>query len=349
MARRRWSSYALVSPHRVRALCWLALALLPALAILPALTRPLRRGRRRDAPGVVDEMNRRRRRSPLTSVARRCAARGGRRPLRAPAPGPAQPRRGSATGSWPRSRSPCGLLASVVGFVAAVGDPVHWIGDRVGRVPGRRARPTSPAESSRFTFNAGSDRYDTWRVALDDFSDDPLLGDGGGGYQLHLPAQAGRRRPRTSTTRTASSSRLLSELGLGRPCPVRDRDRRGDRSAIVRAATPRPRRGDPRRRSRFASGGYWLMHASRRLVLALSGAHRPGARAGRLRLRTGDPHLAGAHSTRRWRVWLIARARRTRAERDPALALGALTSTTRTRAGAPTSAAPTRTSTAPAA
>ena len=43
--------YALASPYRVRALCWLALAVLPALGILPALTDALPRSRRcRGAP-----------------------------------------------------------------------------------------------------------------------------------------------------------------------------------------------------------------------------------------------------------------------------------------------------------
>ena len=43
--------------------------------------------------------------------------------------------------------------------------------------------PDLGASSSRFSFNAGSERYDLWRVALDDFADDPLFGDGAGGYQ----------------------------------------------------------------------------------------------------------------------------------------------------------------------
>ena len=138
------------------------------------------------------------------------AARGGRRPLRAPATRPAQ--RVAETGNrFVSVAIAVGLLASVVGFVVATGDPEQWIDDRVDEFK-EAGSPDLSAESTRFTFNAGSDRYDAWRVALDDFSEDPILGDGGGGYHY---TYLRKRDVATQEVHDAHSVELevLAELG----------------------------------------------------------------------------------------------------------------------------------------
>jgi tetratricopeptide (TPR) repeat protein len=72
------------------------------------------------------------------------------------------------------------VLAAFVGVVVAVvalGDPVDWAGDRWEDFKGDYDE--GGFGSSRFSGDLGSGRYDFWRVALEDeFAAAPLLGDG---------------------------------------------------------------------------------------------------------------------------------------------------------------------------
>ena len=205
--------------------------------------------------------------------------------------------------------------------------------------------PDLSAESSRFTFNAGSE---------------PLR---------HLAGRAGRRRAPTrcsATAAAASEYTYLRERDDAGPEPPRCPQRRaGDcspssassgfaavrasRSPRRRSACVRARRSGPAaaalRRSRSRAATYWLVHTSvdwfwpypamTAPVLALLGsACAPAVRA---QARRAGPRVA--------RVWLIAALARARAQHGAARCSPSATSTTPTRAGAPTSAAPTTTST----
>jgi hypothetical protein len=72
------------------------------------------------------------------------------------------------------------IVAALVGVgvaVAALGDPVEWAGDRWADFKGDYDE--GGFGSSRFSGDLGSGRYDFWRVALEDeFAAAPLLGDG---------------------------------------------------------------------------------------------------------------------------------------------------------------------------
>ncbi len=101
-----------------------------------------------------------------------------------------------------------GLVAGAVLFVARVDSPGDWAGDRW------RDFKTMPEreEGSSHLVNLGSNRYDFWRVALDEFRDHPVAGIGARGwYAAYL--QHGRS---DETPRRAHSLELdvVSELGI---------------------------------------------------------------------------------------------------------------------------------------
>ncbi len=289
--------YAVASPYRLRALSWLGLAVLPALAIFPALTSLFHAADPGLGPQVIDEMNRAGVIALLTTLAAfGLGAVCTRFESRIPG-------LGSHTRDSNRTVGR-GLAATaivlVIAFVASVGDPVHWVGDRADEFTAG-GTPDLSGQSSRFTFNAGSDRYDIWRVALGEAASDPLFGDGGGGFQY---AYLREREAQTQNLRDAHSVELetLSELGLpglallvaalvGATIGVIRAARLGPNAAALSAIA-------------LASGGYWFVHASvdwfwpypalTAPVLALAGAACAPA------LRT--PHR---QPTRSWRGWLI--------------------------------------------
>jgi O-antigen ligase len=289
--------YILMSPFRLRALAWLGLALLPALPIVPALTSLFGAADQGLGPSVLDEMHRAGVIVLLTTLA--AFALGAvctRSEARIP---------GLGSHSRDANRGVGRALAAtaivlVIAFVAAVGDPVHWVGDRAEEFRAGGS-PDLSDHSSRFTFNAGSDRYDIWRVALDEAADDPLFGTGGGGFQY---AYLREREAPTQNLRDAHSVELetVSEFGLpGLALLV---------AALVAATVGilRARTLGPSAATlsaiALASGGYWLVHTSvdwfwpypaiSAPVLALAGS-------------ACAPLVRTVHrrSTRPWRGWLI--------------------------------------------
>ena len=72
---------------------------------------------------------------------------------------------------------------AVVIAIAAIGNPVAWAGDRWDDFKG--GYDTSGFGSSRFSGDLGSNRYDFWRVAVDDqFKESPLIGDGADNFAV---------------------------------------------------------------------------------------------------------------------------------------------------------------------
>lgn len=103
------------------------------------------------------------------------------------------------------------LAAAGVGL-AALGDPVAkasdaWEDFKAASEPGEQ-----PSGSSRFTSAAGGNRYDFWGVALEEFSERPLIGLGVGNFQsAYLREGESTERPQFSHS---LELRLLSETGL---------------------------------------------------------------------------------------------------------------------------------------
>jgi hypothetical protein len=288
--------YTLLSPFRMRALGWLGVALLPALPILPALTALFHAADPGLGPNVVDEMHRAGAIAAITALAGLgLGALVCRFEDRIPVIGTESARLNRRVG-----QGVAGLAIALAAlFVVAVGDPVNWLEARADEF--QSGSPDLSGHSSRFTFNLGSDRYDIWRVAVDDALADPLFGDGGGGFQYSYTRS---RETPTQNVRDAHSVELetLSEFGLVGLALLL--------AALAAAATGviRAARLGPSAASlsavALASGTYWFVHSSvdwfwaypaiTAPVMALMGsACAPAVRA------------LGRISTRRSRGWLI--------------------------------------------
>ena len=146
-----------------------------------------------------------------------------------------------------------------IGFVAERGNPVTWADDRAAEFCEGEADLSG--SSSRLTLNAGSNRCEIWRVAMDVSGDDPIFGEGGGGFQFRYNQE---RDDPNQLARDAHCVELemLSELGVvglvlflaamaGAPSRVRSApgswDRRRRSSRAVR--WPPARTGSSTRRS----------------------------------------------------------------------------------------------------
>jgi hypothetical protein len=200
--------YTLAAPERVRALSWLLLAMLPAVAIVPPLTALYEAGQDGAADAVAEMRTAGAVAAATAVLAIVLGALAARFERRLPGLGSASTRANRGIGL-----ALAGIgLALVIAFVAAVGNPVSWVSDRAKEFS-TTGSPDLSAESSRFGFNAGSERYDLWRVALDEFSEDPVLGAGGGGFHYEYLKE---RTVAARQARDAHSVELetMSEFGI---------------------------------------------------------------------------------------------------------------------------------------
>ncbi len=146
---------------------------------------------------------------------------------------------------------------AAVAVVVKVGNPVSWTADRAEEFCAGEADLSD--ETNRLTFRTGSNRCAIWSVALDVATDDPVFGEGGGGFQFRY----NRDRDQVSQlARDAHSVELemLSELGIvGLALFV---------AAVIGAyaGAVRARRLGPSSAQlscgALAGATYWLVHAS---------------------------------------------------------------------------------------
>ena len=74
-------------------------------------------------------------------------------------------------------------LAGVVVAIAAIGNPISWAGDRWDDFKG--GYDAGGFGSTRLSGDLGSNRYDFWRVAIDDqFLESPVIGDGADNFAV---------------------------------------------------------------------------------------------------------------------------------------------------------------------
>ena len=93
------------------------------------------------------------------------------------------------------------VVAVPVAFFATVDHPVRWAGDEW------RAFKHSPSHETAATHfgSLGSNRYDFWRVALNEFEHHPLAGIGDRGFGPRISFSAEAARLRCAHTRSSST------------------------------------------------------------------------------------------------------------------------------------------------
>ncbi len=211
---------------------------------------------------------------------------------------PAAPRCASACARSPRSRSSA-VVARRAGRrrqPGARGSESAWHSFKGGYA-------NSDNSGSRLVSGLGSNRYDFYRVALDEFDAHPLLGIGADNFQqqylAHGRSEETPRYPHSVELRTLTQTGVIGAL-LALVGP-----RRGAVRGRARPARPRPARARPSPAAALA--GFALLGGARLLRLVL-GVRRPGsarvraarprlrARAGRTRRRALPPQPAPAAS-----------------------------------------------------
>ena len=246
--------YALAAPKRVRALCWLALAVIPAIAVLPALTSLYDAGQH-GASDAVDEMRTAGATvAVIAAVAALIGAAAARFEARLPGLGSDTTRSNRAVAIGIAGIA----VASVVAFVVAVGDPGDWLSKRADEFR-YGGTPNLSESSSRFGFSVGSDRYDVWRVALDTAGEDPLLGVGGGGFQYSYLLHRDHSRQQVHDAHSVELE-TLSEFGIpGLAMLVIALAACGIGLVWVRRRVPE---AAGLAAIALAAGAYWLVHTS---------------------------------------------------------------------------------------
>lgn len=235
--------FALGGRGRLHGLAFLAMAALPALPCLPAGSALFDAAKASaELTGTGDEMN--------SAGALALAGFGAAIPL------------GFLALRLDRLRLPAVPTRPLLAAIATAGAVfliagAGWIGDRFDEF--RAGEPDLAQESTRFTFNAGSNRSDVWRVALEAAADDPVFGEGGGGFQFRY------NRDRTEVSQLARDAHSiwlehLSELGvvglallvaaLGGAFSGAVVSRRLGPSAVQLSC------------GAMAAGAYWLAHSS---------------------------------------------------------------------------------------
>jgi tetratricopeptide (TPR) repeat protein len=149
------------------------------------------------------------------------------------------------------------LLVVVVGGLAVAGNPITRIHHGWDSFKG--GYTAESAGSNRLLSGLGSNRYDFYRVALDEFVAHPLVGIGADNFQqqylLHGRSEETPRYPHSVELRTLADTgilgALLAVIGL---------------AAALLAGWRAMRRGDPLSRAVAAAAlagfGYWAVHGS---------------------------------------------------------------------------------------
>ncbi|MGH2966924.1 MAG: O-antigen ligase family protein [Solirubrobacterales bacterium] len=203
--------YIAFSRDRARRLGWLALAVLPALLVLPALTDLYQAA---NAGTPLHALGSELRGAANAAILSTVAAFGiGAAAALVEARLPASARAGRIADRVAIGGLVAIVLGGSIAFVAVVGDPLDWLGQKASEFQaGESSHPIG--KESRFTLNARTGRGELWRIALLDFRHHPVLGDGGGGYRYTYLRE--RRPDAPPAVHDAHSVELenLSELGI---------------------------------------------------------------------------------------------------------------------------------------
>jgi hypothetical protein len=202
--------YLLFARERARRLGWLALAALPALLTLPALSDLYQAANADPLRETLGELRGAARAAALTAALSLVLGAGtallGRRL-------PASRRRVAIANRAALAGLVLAVLGGSIVFAAVVGNPLDWLGQRIGQFQSGEEAHLS-GQATRFSLNAATTRGELWRVALQDAGDRPLLGDGAGGYRYHYLRERHADSPRAVDDAHSVELEILSELGI---------------------------------------------------------------------------------------------------------------------------------------
>jgi hypothetical protein len=216
------------------------------------------------------------------------------------------------------------LVAVLAGGLAAAGDPVArvrhaWDTFKSGRGYGANG------SGSRLTSGLGSQRYDFYRVALDEFVAHPLLGIGADNFQqqylAHGRSQETPHYPHSVEMRTLAETGLagaaLALVGLGAALLA------GQRACRRSLTTPDGQLGAAVAAAALAGFAYWLVHGSLDWFFEFAGLGAPAFALLGLAcaLAPREPPTGSTHGPRSWSR--LPRARRLGLVAGAILALGA--------------------------
>ena len=198
--------FIVLSPHRLRAAVYLALAAVPILPVMPTLLDLFQHGQDPQLVPLMRDAARAIALSSLASIALAAVC------LRVVGP---RLNLGERRERWiARVLAAVAITAVVAGstvFLAQRGGPIHFIDQRASEF-GALGYPDLSKQGARFGTNVGSNRHDFWRVAWDEFGEKPIAGGGAGSWQF---AYLDERRSGESPKDPHSAEFLfLSELGI---------------------------------------------------------------------------------------------------------------------------------------
>ncbi|MBA2239811.1 MAG: O-antigen ligase family protein [Solirubrobacterales bacterium] len=244
----------LISPLKLRTLCWLALGFLPALLVLPSVIELFQVTDDTRLGVVGPEMKAVGFAVGITSAVSVAVG------LLVAYMGSRLPGFGSSTRRSNRAvlvGVAVSLVAAAGAFLVAVGDPVSFAEKRLEELRSLET-PGFESSSTRFGVSAGTGRLDFWELAVSEIGDNPVDGAGGGAFGYEYT----RERTVERDVQDAHSVELEvgSELGLvglgllvvaiaGAALGAWRSRPEGERAASVSAFA-------------LAIGVYWLAHAS---------------------------------------------------------------------------------------
>ena len=199
--------YLILTSNRLRAAVMLGLMVLPALLAIPTLLDVYRHGSADAA--VIPLLRSSAKAIGITGVVSLLVS--------SLALGGIAPRlwlRERTISSIGRIAAVTALLVVLIGgslFVSRHGGPVGFVDQRVKEF-NRVGYPGLHGQGIRYGANVGSNRHDFWRVAIDEGNDHPLLGGGGGAFQVvyleHRLSDEGPEDPHSM------EALMFSELGF---------------------------------------------------------------------------------------------------------------------------------------
>jgi hypothetical protein len=249
------AAFIALHPVRLRAACWLAIAAIPAVVALPWLLDVFQQDAGKSAAELppLHAACRVMFATTLAAVVAGCAM------ARLDPQLELSPDRARLFGRGLVATAAVALIVSTIALANSEGGPLGFVSRQTSGLTA--GTPDLSSQGTRFGVDLRTSRGEFWRVAVDDFGDRPLAGEGGGGFRISYLLHRDTTSTLTQPEDPHSVELLMaSELGLpgvllfgafaGGAIVAALRARRlGPSAGAVAAAA-------------LAMGTYWIVHAS---------------------------------------------------------------------------------------